>query len=538
MTYVDIVILLVVLVGSLGLSVIFGRYLARMIVYEKRPLEKTLGRIENGFYKIIGVDKYEQMTWKQYFLAIVVTNIIAAGFFMGILLYQNNLPLSPKPDLSLDLAFHTAASFVTNTDLQHYAGDQQLSIFSQMVGLIFLMFVAPASGIASAFAFIRGFIRKEFGLGNFYVDFTRIIITLLLPISFFSALLLLFLGVPQTLDSTITVGTLQGSSQAITIGPVAALESIKELGSNGGGFFGANSAHPFENPSGISNVFECILMLVIPLSFPIAYGHLLGRGRGISILAAMLIGLGVMLALGLSEQSGPTGLETRFGSFGSTLFVESSVASNTGAANAALTGMSPNAVIGFFLGMFVQAIPGADGTGMMMMIIFVVLTLFLVGLMVGKTPEFMSMKINPKDVKLAAFVFLIHPALILIPSVMAYTTENAQSILGEQTTPATFTQVLYEYSSASANNGSDYLGTLANTPFWNWSTAGIMILGRYAPIGLMLAIAGSFTTRDRKEIVEPIKTSGLLFVGVLSVMVFILTALTFFPFLAMGPFSL
>jgi K+-transporting ATPase ATPase A chain len=392
----DIVILLVVLGGTLGLSVIFGRYLARMIVYEKRPLEKTLGKIENGFYRVIGVDKYEQMTWKQYFLAMVVTNIIAAGFLMGILLYQNDLPLSPKLGLSLDLAFNTAASFVTNTNLQHYAGDQQLSIFSQMVGLIFLMFVAPASGIASAFAFIRGFIRKEFGLGNFYVDFTRIIVTLLLPISFFSALLLLFLGVPQTLDSTITMGTLQGSTQTITIGPVAALESIKELGSNGGGFFGANSAHPFENPSRISNVFECILMLVIPLSFPIAYGHLLGKGRGLSILAAMLIGFGVMLALGLSELSGPSGLETRFGSFGSILFMESSVASNTGAANVALTGMSSNAVIGLFLGMFVQAIPGADGTGMMMMVIFVVLTLFLVGLMVGKTPEFMSMKINQK----------------------------------------------------------------------------------------------------------------------------------------------
>ena len=188
--------------------------------------------------------------------------------------------------------------------------------------------------------------------------------------------------------------------------------------------------------------------------------------------------------------------------------------------------------------MFVQAIPGADGTGMMTMIIFIILTLFLVGLMVGKTPEFMSMKINPRDVRLAAFVFLIHPALILVPTVIAYTSENAQAVLGTPTTPATFNQVLYEYTSASANNGSDYLGTSANTPFWNWSTAWVMIIGRYAPIGLMLAIAGSFTTRDRKAIVEPIKTSGPLFVGVLSVMVFILTALTFFPFLAMGPFSM
>ena len=534
----DIVILLVVLAGSLGLAVIFGRYMARMIVYEKRPLEKTLGSIENGFYRIIGVDRYEQMTWKQYTLALIVTNVIAAGFLLGVLLYQNNLPLSPKPGLSLDLAFNTAASFITNTDLQHYAGDQQLSIFSQMVGLIFIMFVAPASGMAAAFAFIRGFIRKEFGLGNFYVDFTRIILTLLLPIAFFSALLLLFLGAPQTLDPTITVGTLQGGNQTITIGPVASLESIKDLGSNGGGFFGANSAHPFENPTGVSNVFECILMLVIPFSFPIAYGHLLGKGRGMSILAAMLIGFGVMLALGLSEQSGPSGLETRFGSFGSTLFMESSVSSNTGSANASLTGMSPNAVIGLFLGMFVQAIPGADGMGMMMMIIFVILTLFLVGLMVGKTPEFMSMKISPRDIKIATFVFLIHPALILVPSVLAYTTENAQSVLGEPTTPATFTQVLYEYSSAAANNGSDYLGTSANTAFWNWSTMAVMLLGRFVPIALMLAIAGSFTLRDRKEVVEPIKTSGFLFVGILSIMVFILTALTFFPFLVMGPFSM
>ncbi|MDE2591186.1 MAG: potassium-transporting ATPase subunit KdpA, partial [Patescibacteria group bacterium] len=412
-----------------------------------------------------------------------------------------------------------------------------LSIFSQMVSLTFVMFVAPASGMAATFAFIRGFIRKEFGLGNFYVDFTRVIITLLLPISFFSALLLLLLGVPQTLDSTITVGTFQGVNQTITIGPVASLESIKELGSNGGGFFGANSAHPFENPNGLSNVFEIILMLVIPLSFPIAYGRLLGKGRGISILVAMLIGFGIMLGLGLSQHSGSTGLETRFGSFGSILFNEVSMATNTGSTISALSGMSPNAVIGLYLGMFVQAIPGADGTGMMTMIIFIVLTLFIVGLMVGKTPEFMSMKINPRDVKLAAFVFLIHPALILIPSVIAYTTENAQSVLGT-TTPATFNQVLYEYTSASANNGSDYLGTSANTPFWNWSTAWVMIIGRYAPIGLMLAIAGSFTTRDRKEVVEPIKTSGPLFVGVLSVMIFILTALTFFPFLVMGPFSM
>jgi K+-transporting ATPase ATPase A chain len=390
--------------------------------------------------------------------------------------------------------------------------------------------------MAAAFAFIRGLIRKNFGLGNFYVDFTRIIVTLLLPVSFFSAILLIAMGVPQTMEPSITVGTLEGHIQTITMGPVASLESIKELGSNGGGYFASNSAHPFENPTGLSNIFEIFLILVIPFSFPIAYAHLLGKGRGVSILAAMVIGFGALLVLGLLHESGPVGLETRFGSFGSVLFNISSIATNTGAVNSALTGMSPNAVISLFLGMFVQAIPGADGTGMITMIVYVILTLFIVGLMVGKTPEFMSMKISPKDIKLAVLIFLIHPALILIPTVIAYT--NGDALLLGETTPMSFTQVLYEFTSASANNGSDYLGTSANTSFWNISTGLVVLAGRYVPLALMLAIAGSFTIKERKEVVEPIRTQGPVFTGVLLVMTFLLTALTFFPFLAIGPFSI
>ena len=340
------------------------------------------------------------------------------------------LPLaSPdKSGFSLDLAFNTAASFITDTNLQHYIGDQQLSNLSQMIAITFVMFVAPASGIAAAFAFIRSFIRKNFGLGNFYVDFVRIIITLLLPVAFLSSLLLMVLGVPQTISSSVTVQTLEGDEQTITYGPVASLESIKQLGSNGGGFFGSNSGHPFENPNGLSNIYEIFLMLIIPLSFPIAYAKLVGKGRGISILVAMLVGFGACLAIGLSVQSGPELLETRFGSFGSVFFDISSTSSNTGALNSALAGLSPYAITSAFLGMFVQAIPGAVGTGMMTMIVYVILTLFIVGLMVGKTPEFMSMKISPKDIKLSVFIFLIHPALILIPTVIAFTTGSAQQI--------------------------------------------------------------------------------------------------------------
>ncbi|HET7391585.1 MAG TPA: potassium-transporting ATPase subunit KdpA [Nitrososphaeraceae archaeon] len=532
--------------GSIGMAIIFGLYIARMISYEMRPLERPLAKVENGFFRLIGIDVNKQMTWKEYLFALVLTDGIVMLFIFGIFLIQGMLPTTTPglKGLSIDLAFNTAASFITNTNLQHYAGDQQLSVLTQMIAITFTMFVAPASAMAAGFAFIRAFIRKNFGLGNFYVDFTRNILTLLLPVAFVSSLFLMYMGVPQTLNSSVTIGrTLEGHNQTFTIGPVASLESIKELGHNGGGFFGSNSGHPFENPNGFTNIYETFLILIIPLSFPIAYAKLIGRGRGVAILIAMLIGFGVMFAISLTAQSGPKGLETRFGSFGTLLFTISSISTNTGATNSLLSGLSPNAVISLFLGMFVQAIPGAAGTGMMTMIVYVLLTLFIVGLMVGKTPEYMSMKISPKDIKLAVFIFLLHPALILIPTVIAFTTGNAQAVLGseaqgQKVTPFGYTQALYEYTSAAANNGSDYLGTSANTPFWNWSTGLVMLLGRFLPLGLMLGIAGSFTAKDRKEVIESIKTEGPLFISVLVIMTFLLTALTFFPFIVIGPFSM
>ena len=275
-----------------------------MISFELRPLERPLAKVERGFFKLIGIDADRQMTWKEYFLALFTASIISIIFVILVLTFQNYLPSSQHVDgLSIDLAFHTAMSFVTNTDLQHYIGENQLSVVSQMVALTFAMFVAPAFGIVTAFAFIRSFIRKNFGLGNFYVDFVRVIITLLLPIAFISSLLLMITGVPQTLTSSVTVHTLEGNNQTIPMGPVASLESIKEFGQNGGGFFGANSAHPFENPTGLSNTYEMFLMLVIPLSFPIAYAKLLGKGRGVSILAIILIGFGGLLVFGLYSTS-------------------------------------------------------------------------------------------------------------------------------------------------------------------------------------------------------------------------------------------
>ena len=540
MTFVDTIIQLpVIILGALALSIPFGLYIARMISFELRPLERPLAKVERGFFRLVGIDAEKQMTWKEYFFALLTTTIISIIFVMLMLSFQNYLPSSQHVNgLSIDLAFHTAMSFVTNTDLQHYVGENQLSVVSQMVALTFAMFVAPAFGIVTAFAFIRSFIRKEFGLGNFYVDFVRVIITLLLPIAFISSLLLMITGVPQTLTSSVTVNTVEGNNQTISMGPVASLESIKEFGQNGGGFFGANSAHPFENPTGLSNTYEMVLMLVIPLSFPIAYAKLLGKGRGLSILAIIFIGFGSLLVFGIFTHPASSLIETRFGSFSSTLFNMISVSSNTGAVNASLSGMTSNAIISFLVAMFIQAIPGGAGLGMVYMLVYVIITLFVVGLMVGKIPEFMSMKISPRDVKLAVYIFLLHPALILIPTAIAFSTGNAQVIIGEKVTPLGYTQTLYEYTSAAANNGSDYFGASANTPFWNWSTGIVVFLGRYVSIGLMLAIAGSFTIKDRKEVIEPIKTKGLTFISVVVVITFVLTALAFFPFLVIGPFSM
>ena len=529
----------IIILGALGLTIPFGLYIARMISFELRPLERPLAKVERGFFRIIGIDVDKQMSWKEYFLSLFITSIISIIFVILVLSFQNYLPSSQHVDgLSIDLAFHTAVSFVTNTDLQHYIGENQLSNVSQMVALTFAMFVAPAFGIVTAFAFIRSFIRKNFGLGNFYVDFVRVIVTLLLPVAFISSLLLMITGVPQTLTSSVTVNTVEGNNQSIPMGPVASLESIKELGQNGGGFFGANSAHPFENPTGLSNTYEMVLMLILPLSFPIAYAKLIGLGRGISVLAIILIGFGSLLAFVLYTHPESSLIETRFGTFSSTLFNWISISSNTGAINASLAGMTPNTVISLLVAMFIQAVPGGAGMGMVYMLVYILLTLFVVGLMVGKTPEFMSMKISPNDVKKGVFIFLIHPALILIPTAISFATGDAQAIIGDEVTPLGYTQTLYEFTSAAANNGSDYFGASADTPFWNWSTGIIVFLGRYLPIGLMIALAGSFTAKERKEVIEPIKTKGVTFVSVVVVVTFLLTAIAFFPFLVIGPFSM
>jgi potassium-transporting ATPase potassium-binding subunit len=534
----DVELLVVALGLTLGLAYYLGKYMVHLIRGTPRPFEQALSRVENIIFRAAGIDPKKSMDWKEYVVAVILLDAAFSIFTYAVLALQGWLPGDPRglAPFSWDLNFHTTASFITNTNLQHYAGDQALDVTSQLV-LMLNQFVAPASAIAVGLAFLRPFIQKGKGIGNFYADFVRSILTILIPIAFVSALILMAVDVPQTLNGTLTTGLIGGGSQTFVVGPLAGFDAIMELGQNGGGYYGANMASPFANPNGISNLVFLILMLMIPLAFIFAYGELVGKGRGRAFMVAVLAPFLALLAYAVSTSSGPIGLETRFGGFGSVLFQFFSISSDTGATNAVLSGLSARTGGGLFTFMFVQAIPGGSGVGFMTLVIYAFLTLFMVGLMVGKTPEFLGMKISGWDVKLAVLTFVVHPLMILVPAAVAYTAGDVTAILGPHSGATGFTEVFYEFTSASANNGSDYLGTTANTPFWNVSTAIVMLVGRYAPIIFMMAIAGSFATKDRRDTPEPIKTDGWPFTLTLIGVTFVLTALAFLPFLILGIFG-
>ena len=534
----DVALLIVSLGLSLWLSYYLGRYLAHLVRGTPRPFESQLSRIEGAIFRVSGIDPEKGMDWKEYVVALLLLDLGFSVLTYVVLGLQGILPGNPRglSPFSWDLNLNTTSSFITNTNLQHYAGDASLTVLSELV-LMLNQFVAPASAIAVGIAFIRPFVRKGANLGNFYADFVRITVTILVPIAFVAALLLMALGLPQTFEGSLTTGSFAGGGQTFVVGPVAGFLAIKQLGQNGGGYYGANSASPFENPNGATNLIEIVLMLILPLAFIFAYGELVGKGRGRALMLAVLAPILLLLVYALSVPSGPSGLETRFGGFGSTLFQFASISSDTGATNALLAGHSARTVASLFTFMFIQAIPGGSGVGFMTLLVYVFLSLFMVGLMVGKTPEFLGMKISGYDVKLAVLTFVVHPLGILLPTAIAYQSGQVTAILGPHAGAFGFTQVFYEFTSASANNGSDYLGTLANTPFWNVSTAIVMVVGRYLPVVFMMAIAGSFATKDRRDTPEPIRTDGWPFTITLIGVTFVLTALAFLPFLVIGVYS-
>ncbi len=528
----------------LGITILIAKLIAPYIsrVYSRTPsrLDKILNPVENFIYKICSIDSERSMGWKQYFLIGLLLNIAQMTIAFLILVFQGSLPLNPLgfPGMKIDLAFNTVISFATNTNLQHYNGEAALSIFSQMTAIQFLQWTSAATGICMGIAFIRGFVVGSKSLGNFHVDFVRTITRILLPMCLIASVVFIVMGVPQTLSASTTVTTVQGATQTILTGPVASLDSIMQLGTNGGGFYGANAAHPFMNPSPYSNTLMIALMLLLPTALIFVFGELLGKKREARPLlwgAYIIFGLALVIAFIPNIPLVASGIETRFGGFMSTVYTVTTTAATTGSVNSALSGMHPLAITSGFLGMFIQSIPGGKGIGLMYMVMYIIITVFIVGLMSGRTPEYLGIKITGRDVKLVMVAFLIHPIIILIPTVITYAS-GAAAAIGVGGNSVGYTQIFYEFTTAAANNGSDFLGASGNTPFFNIATAIVMFVGRYASLAILLALSGSMIGRKRGG-TSGLRTDSPVFTIVLVASIIILVVLTFFPFLALGPIA-
>ncbi|MFQ4146367.1 potassium-transporting ATPase subunit KdpA [Chlorogloeopsis sp. ULAP02] len=537
----------------IAIAPFFGRYIARIFLGERTLLDPIMNPIERMIYVVSGVRGKQEMTGWQYARAVLFSNLIMGGAVYLIFEFQGILPLNPNNfnALSWDLALHTTISFLTNTDQQHYVPETTLSYFSQTAALGFLMFTSAATGLAVGIAFLRGLTGRA--LGNFYVDLTRAITRILLPISIIGAIALIILGVPQTFLGTGVVTTIEGYTQYIPRGPVASFEIIKQLGENGGGFFATNSAHPFENPNGASNLLEMLAMISIPVALIHTYGIFAKNTKQAWLLFWMVFVIFVVLvgitangeyqgnllinsALGI-EQPNLEGKEVRFGSVLTAFWAVMTTSTMTGAVNGMHDSLMPTGGFSTLLSMFLQIIWGGQGTGTAYLLIYVILTVFLTGLMVGRTPEFMGRKIEKREIVLASVVLLIHPIAVLIPS--AITLYLPEAIAGiTNPTFHSISQVVYEYTSASANNGSGFEGLVDNTLWWNLSTIPSLLLGRYVPIIAILLLADSMANKQTvPETPATLKTDTLLFTSITAGVILILGVLTFFPVLALGPIA-
>ncbi|WP_234120213.1 potassium-transporting ATPase subunit KdpA [Clostridium hydrogenum] len=532
-----------------------GKYIYKVAEHEKTFLDPVLDKVDNCIYKIAGISK-EEMTWKQYIAALLASNGVAAIFAYIILRIQSIGLLNPNHigRMEQGLTFNTVISFLTNTDLQGYSGESGVSYFSQMIVITFFMFLAAATGLAIALAFMRGLAGRKKTMGNFYVDYVRIITRILLPVSIVFAVFFISQGVPQTLAANKTVTTIEGKLQDIPLGPVASLESIKMFGTNGGGFFGANSAHPFENPTPLTNAVQIIAMLVFAGSTVVCYGHMIKKKKqAISIFVAMSIlfliflpicysaekaGNPALARVGLSQAMGNMeGKEDRFGIAGSVLYTNATTSTSTGAVNNMHDSLTPLGGATALMNMMLNVIFGGKGVGFMNMIMYAILTVFLCGLMVGRTPEFLSKKIEGKEIKLVAFAIIIHPLLILMFTSLALVTKQGLAGISNPGFHG-LTQILYQYTSAAANNGSNFAGLGSNTMFWNTTTGVVMFLGRYLSMIILVAVASSLAAkRAIPESTGTFKTDNAIFTITLIAIVLIIGALTFLPGVALGPIA-
>ncbi|MDG2532115.1 potassium-transporting ATPase subunit KdpA [Sphingomonas sp. HITSZ_GF] len=527
-------------------------------IYEGRrtPFHTVLGPVERGFYKLAGVDPNAEQGWRRYALHMLAFQLATLIFTYLVLRFQDVLPMNPRglAGLTPDGAMNTAISFTTNTNWQWYSGEVALSNLSQMLGLTIHNFASAATGIAIAFALFRGFARKQAaGIGNFWADLTRVTLYVLLPLCIVYALYLIASGVPQTFTSLVDATTLEGAKQSIALGPVASQEAIKMLGTNGGGFFNANSAHPFENPSALTNFIQMLSIFVLGVGLTYTFGKAVGNTRqGWAILAAMLtlflIGAGVtywqeaagnpvLHHLGLAGGN-MEGKEVRFGIAASALFATVTTAASCGAVNAmhdsftAIGGLVP--LFNMQLG---EVVVGGVGAGIYGFLLFAILAVFVAGLMVGRTPEYVGKKIEGREVKLAVLAIAVLPLMILGGTALA--SVLPAGLAGPLNKgPHGFSEILYAFTSAAANNGSAFAGITSGTPFYNGLLGVAMWVGRFFIIVPVLAIAGSLAAKKvHPESAGSFPTTGLLWIGLLVGIILILGGLTFLPSLALGPIA-
>lgn len=557
----------------MALVIPLGRYVYQIADNKKTFADPVFNKVDNFIYRIGKVDKKE-MNWKQYAVALLVTNMVMLLIGYAILRVQSVPLLNPNGigNMESSLAFNTIISFMTNTNLQHYAGETGLSYLSQIMVITMLMFTSAATGFAACAAFARGISGKK-SMGNFYMDFVRIITRALIPLAIVVALLLVSQGTPQNFEPNTTVQTIEGANQDIAQGPIGSLVSIKHLGTNGGGFLGANSSTPLENPTVISNIAELISMMLFPGACVIMFGLLyhnrkqeekgsVGQGtkkmvlfgeEGRTVFIAMsiifMVGLAVCFwaesagnpileKLGLTQSTGSMeGKETRFGIAQSALFTTTTTSFTTGTVNNMHDTLTPLGGLVAMLHMMFNMVFGGIGVGFMNMVLYVLLAVFLCGLMVGRSPEYLGKKVESKEMKLAVLCILLHPLLILGFSALAVVTQGG---LEGVTNPGFhgLSQVLYEFASSAANNGSGFEGLNDNTYFWNITTGLVMFLGRYVAIVAQLAIAGSLAMkREVNESAGTLKTNSVTFAVTLAVVCYIFAALTFFPALSLGPIA-
>ena len=550
----DVLLILLFLLILTLFAIPLGKYMSNVFTGKKTFMTPVIKPVEKFIYRICSIDENQEMTWKRYTYALLIFNILGILFLFILQLIQGYLPLNPEnmAGVRWDTALNTAISFVTNTNWQSYAGENTLSYLTQMLGMTVQNFLSASVGTAALLALIRGFTRKNSDtIGNFWIDLTRTTLYVLLPIAIVFALIFASQGVVQTLSPYITAQTLNGANQIIAVGPVASQEAIKMIGSNGGGFFNANSAHPFENPNGFTNILETFAILMIPMALVFAFGYIIRNFKqGLAIFSAMMILLVAGMGVAYWSESQPNpimekigvsggnleGKELTFGVAESVLWGVPTTSVSNGGVNSMHDSVMPLTGLVYMFNMGIgEVIFGGLGVGLIGMLFYVILTMFIAGLMIGRTPEFLGKKLGPYEMTMAIIALVVPAAMILILTAIAIVLPDGLAGLNNPSAHG-LSEILYAYSSALANNGSAFAGLTANTVFYNLTLGLGMLIGRFIVIIPALAIAGSLAKKGKVPMSSAsFPSTNALFVIMLVSVVVIVGALTFFPVYSLGP---